>query len=443
MLQKLQLHINEKFPFLKDKKILIATSGGVDSVVLTQLLFHLKFNISLAHCNFKLREKESDLDALFVEELAKKLKIDFYTTAFQTEKLAKKSKESTQIAARNLRYHWFQEISAQNNFDFVLTAHHADDNIETFLINLTRGSGLDGFTGIPAIQKNIVRPLLIFSREEIINYATEHAIVWREDQSNSSTKYTRNKIRHQVIPALKEINPSLLDTFAKTIENLQESQQIVADRIEEIKPKAMLPLHAKGKNSFKISIQEIQKASNPKAYLFQVLKAYHFTEFTDIVNLLTAQSGKQVFSKTHTLIKDRDFLLLSEIEKKEVSLVYYLEENDTKITEPIHLSLHKEFTEIKKNKNTIYVSRETLTFPLILRKWKNGDSFYPLGMEGRKKVSKYFKDEKISLLEKEEVWLLCNNDDSLIWIVGKRQDSRFYTSAKDDNTLKINININS
>jgi tRNA(Ile)-lysidine synthase len=443
MLQKLQLHINEKFPFLKDKKILIATSGGVDSVVLTQLLFHLKFNISLAHCNFKLREKESDLDALFVEELAKKLKIDFYTTAFQTEKLAKKNKESTQIAARNLRYHWFQEISAQNNFDVVLTAHHADDNIETFLINLTRGSGLDGFTGIPAIQKNIVRPLLIFSREEIINYATEHAIVWREDQSNSSTKYTRNKIRHQVIPALKEINPSLLDTFAKTIENLQESQQIVADRIEEIKPKAMLPLHAKGKNSFKISIQEIQKASNPKAYLFQVLKAYHFTEFTDIVNLLTAQSGKQVFSKTHTLIKDRDFLLLSEIEKKEVSLVYYLEENDTKITEPIHLSLHKEFTEIKKNKNTIYVSRETLTFPLILRKWKNGDSFYPLGMEGRKKVSKYFKDEKISLLEKEEVWLLCNNDDSLIWIVGKRQDSRFYTSAKDDNTLKINININS
>lgn len=441
MLLKLQQHISEKFPFLKDKKLLIAISGGLDSVVLTQLLFILKFDISLAHCNFKLRDEESDLDALFVEELAQNLNVAFFTTSFDTEKFAKDNKQSTQIAARNLRYDWFHEISLQNNFDFVLTAHHADDNLETFLINFTRGSGLEGFTGIPATHKNIARPLLIFSREEILNFATEHAIVWREDQSNTSTKYIRNKIRHQILPVLKEINPSLLDTFAKTTKNLQESKQIIEDRIQEIKPKIFYPFGTQEEESCEIEIREINKLSNPKAYLFELLKPYHFTEFNDIINLLTAQSGKKVFSKTHQLLKNRASLLLTKIDKKETSSIYYIEENETKITTPIILTLQKEFQEITKDKNTIYVSKEKLTFPLILRKWKNGDSFYPVGMKGKKKISKYFKDEKYSLLEKEQTWLLCNNDQTVIWIIGKRQDSRFCSSKKNGITIKIIINI--
>ena len=230
MLLQLQQHINNKFPFLKDAKLLVAVSGGVDSMVLTQLLSILKFNISLAHCNFKLRGVESDLDATFVNEFAKKHPINCFIKSFDTKKIAAKNKQSTQIAARNLRYQWFQEMASKHGFDYILTAHHADDNLETFLINLTRGSGLDGFTGIPAIQKNIVRPLLIFSRAEIVKYATENTISWREDESNSTTKYLRNKIRHQVVPVLKEINPSLLNSFSKTIENLQESRQLVADR---------------------------------------------------------------------------------------------------------------------------------------------------------------------------------------------------------------------
>ena len=442
MLLKLQQHISEKFPFLKDKKLLIAISGGLDSVVLTQLLFILKFDISLAHCNFKLRDEESDLDALFVEELAQNLNVAFFTTSFDTEKFAKDNKQSTQIAARNLRYDWFHEISLQNNFDFVLTAHHADDNLETFLINFTRGSGLDGFTGIPEVHKNIARPLLIFSREEILNFAIENAIVWREDQSNASTKYIRNKIRHQILPVLKEINPSLLDTFAKTTKNLQESKQIIEDRIQEIKPKILYPFGMEEvKESFEIEIQEINKLSNPKAYLFELLKPYNFTEFNDIVNLLTAQSGKKVFSRTHQLLKNRASLLLTKVNKKESSSIYYIEENETAITSPISLRLSNGFKELIKDENTIYVSKAKLTFPLILRKWKNGDSFYPVGMVGRKKVSKYFKDEKFSLLEKEQTWLLCNNDQSLIWILGKRQDNRFDTSVKNENTLRIHLNI--
>ena len=216
MIQKLQKHINTNFTFLKSKKLLIAISGGLDSVVLTHLFSELKYDISLAHCNFNLRGTESDLDTKFVNNLSQKSYNQIFINYFETEKYAKEHKLSTQISARDLRYHWFQELAIEHQFDYILTAHHSDDNLETFLINLTRGTGLDGFTGIPAINENIVRPLLPFSREEILKYAIENKIEWREDASNASTKYIRNKIRHQVIPVLKEINPSLLETFAKT-----------------------------------------------------------------------------------------------------------------------------------------------------------------------------------------------------------------------------------
>lgn len=312
MLQKLSNIITDNFPFLEGKKLLIAISSGIDSVVLTHLLSELNFNISVAHCNFNLRGKESDLDEVFVKKMAKKLTINCFTTSFETEKIAKKKKESTQIAARNLRYTWFQEILKEYHFDYILTAHHADDNLETFLINLTRGSGLDGFTGIPEINKNIVRPFLKFSRAEIVAFAKENTISWREDQSNTATKYVRNKIRHKVLPVLKEINPSLLETFSKTLENLQESKQLIDDRITAISKELLHPLTLDGdESSFKIDVKKIKKLSNPKAYLYQLLGKYYFTEFKDVYNLLFAQSGKQVFSKTHVLLKDRNYLILS------------------------------------------------------------------------------------------------------------------------------------
>ena len=436
MLQKLEKHINLNFPFLKDKKLLIAISGGVDSVVLTHLLNQLKFNISLAHCNFKLREKESDLDEKFVIKLSQKTPNQIFTTNFNTEGISKKNKESTQITARNLRYNWFKELAEEHHFDFILTAHHADDNLETFLINLTRGSGLDGFTGIPAINENIVRTLLIFSRDEIVNYATENNIDWREDLSNASTKYVRNKIRHQVVPALKEINPSLLETFTKTVKNLQESKEIISDRIDSVSSNIIIKNNINTLEIKKIDIKEVNKLSNPKAYLFQILKAYNFTEFNDISNLLSAQSGKQVFSKTHVLLKDRDFLILSENVTLSPSEKFLIEENQSEITTPIHLIFGESSI---KDKNCIYVSKNELKFPLTVRKWENGDYFYPSGMQGKKKLSKYFKDEKLSLLEKEQIWLLCNKDDTIVWIIGKRQDNRFYKSKEKLNTLKISL----
>jgi tRNA(Ile)-lysidine synthase len=434
MIQKFTAHINTNVPFLKEKKLLIAISGGLDSVVLYHILTSLNFDISLAHCNFNLRGKESDLDEEFVKKLSQKTSNQIFTKLFDTEKYSKDNKLSTQIAARELRYTWFQELVEKHNFDYILTAHHADDNLETFLINLTRGTGLEGFTGIPKINGNIVRPLLPFSREEILKYAKENKIEWREDASNASTKYTRNKLRHQVIPVLKEINPSLLSSFEKTLENLQESQQILEDRIDEVSSEIIETKEA----ITKINIDKIQQLSNPKAYLYQLLKNHSFTEWNDVYDLLSAQSGKQVFSKTHRLLKDRDFLMLT---KKEVSSFikdsFEITENQSKITQPIQLTFEEIQENSTENKQTIYVDKDLLKYPLLVRKWQNGEYLYPTKMQGKKKLSKFFKDDKFSLLEKENTWLLCNADNEIIWVINHRQDRRFSTTSSTRKTLKI------
>ncbi len=232
-------HIDQNLSFLKDKKVLIAISGGIDSCVLAHIFYKLKYDISLAHCNFMLRGKESNKDEIFVKELGEKLQVPTYTIRFDTEEFATRNGISTQMAARDLRYNWFKQLTDENNIDYILTAHQKDDVIETFLINLTRGTGLDGLTGIPEVNGNIVRPLLLFTRNEILIFATKHKLQWREDSSNSSIKYVRNKVRHKVVPFLKELNPNLLETFSHTFENLKGSQQIVKDCIQNVKEKTI------------------------------------------------------------------------------------------------------------------------------------------------------------------------------------------------------------
>lgn len=434
MLQKFKEHININFPFLKGKKLLIAISGGLDSVVLTHLFNQLNSaTIALAHCNFKLREKESDLDEEFVVNLSQKTHNQIFTFTFNTKKTAKQRKTSTQIIARELRYNWFKELVKKHDFDFVLTAHHADDNLETFLINLTRGSGIDGFTGIPAINGNIVRTLLPFSRAEILNYAKENNIDWREDVSNASTKYVRNKIRHKVLPVLKEINPSLLETFSESIENLKEAQTIIADRIEDVSQKTI----SSENDKLQINIEQIKKLSNPKAYLFQLLKDYNFPEWNDVYQLLEAQSGKQLYSKTHRLLKDRTHLILSKLKNNEVTEELLISENLSEIKHPIPLTFSQVSELNEQHKQTIYVDKDLLNYPLSLRKKQNGDYLYPQGMAGKKKLSKYFKDEKISLLDKENTWLLCNANNAIIWVIGYRQDRRFSATQSTKKHLKI------
>ncbi|WP_303317985.1 tRNA lysidine(34) synthetase TilS [Flavivirga abyssicola] len=436
MLEPFKKHINNKLPFLKESKLLIAISGGIDSIVLTHLCHKLDLNIALAHCNFNLRGKESDADESFVLQLAEDLGLEAFIESFDTKGYSKDSKLSTQMAARKLRYDWFEELASQLQFDYILTAHHADDNLETFLINLSRGTGLEGLTGIPEVNDNIVRPLLPFSREVIETYAKANDFEWREDSSNASSKYLRNKLRHDIVPVLKEINPQLLQNFQTTLKNLNDTADIVEASIEDLLNRAITTIE---NNQIVFKVEEFKKLSNPKAYLFEVFKDYGFTEWNDIADLLNAQSGKQILSPTHRLIKDRDHLLLSEINLETDEEFIVISETDKQVKTGMGiLFFDKTDTILVKNNHTIYVDKTLLKYPLTVRTWKEGDLFYPIGMSGKKKLSKYFKDEKLSLLDKENIKLLCSGED-IVWVIGKRADNRFKVNEKTKNILKVEL----
>uniref|UniRef100_UPI00374DA77D tRNA lysidine(34) synthetase TilS n=1 Tax=Flavobacterium sp. TaxID=239 RepID=UPI00374DA77D len=310
---------------------------------------------------------------------------------------------------------------------------HADDNLETFLINLTRGTGLDGLTGIPEQNEQIIRPLLPFSRSEIEEYAKENSIQWREDSSNAYDKYLRNKIRHDLVPILKELNPNFLDSFQKTQNYLQEVQIMVEDATIMIYQQV-----AKEDNEvISFDLKKLKQLPNYKSYLYQWLREYHFTAWDDIYNLVESQSGKQIFSKNYRLLKDRDFLILKEIEELE-NEAYFIEKDQKEVKIPLNLSICK-VNDISTPKNTIiFVDEDKLQFPLTVRKWNEGDSFYPSGMNGKKKLSKYFKDEKMSLIEKENTWLLCSKN-QIVWIIGKRADQQFIANIATNNIIKIEL----
>ncbi|MEW5675576.1 tRNA lysidine(34) synthetase TilS [Flavobacterium enshiense] len=434
MLLKLQNHINSNLSFLTEKKLLLAVSGGIDSMVLLHLLKQLHFDISVAHCNFNLRGEESDDDENFVKSLCNDLNIKLFVNHFKTEEYTNSNKQSIQVSARELRYDWFNELLQQENFDYLLTAHHLDDSLETFLINFTRGTGLEGLTGIPQQNDRIVRPLLVFSRLEIENYAKENNIQWREDSSNASDKYLRNKLRHDIVPILKEMNPNFLNSFQQTLENLQQANSMVGDasRIEYDKVVKNIGLQKQ------INLKELMLLPNYQAYLYQWLKPFGFTAWDDIYDLVDAQSGKQIFSEKYRLLKDREVLILEELSANENDS-HQIAENQTEIKHPIpvKISYVTNVTDAGSSE-TIFVDKDSLKFPLVFRKWRQGDYFYPFGMDGKKKVSKYFKDEKFSLIDKENAWLLCSGEE-IVWIVGKRADRRYSVTKTTQTIIKFEL----
>jgi tRNA(Ile)-lysidine synthase len=433
MLPKFQSHINENLPFLKKKKLLLATSGGIDSMVLLHLCHQLELDIRVAHCNFQLRSDESDEDEDFVKSQTDKLQIPIFIKKFDTKSYAEKEKLSIQVVARNLRYEWFNTLLINNDYDYILTAHHLDDSLETFLINFTRGSGLDGLTGIPQQNGTIIRPLLPFSRNEIEVFAKENNVEWREDSSNASDNYLRNKLRHDVIPMLKKINPSLLHSFENTISNLKQAQSLVDDASRIIYRKVVTDINFQKR----INLTELIQLPNYHAYLYQWLEPLGFSDWDSINDLATAQSGKQIHSQNYTLLKDRNELIVFPKQEYEKTTLFLIEKEQNEIKFPLKITFCNVDDISLEATNCIFVDEDKLRFPLEIRKWQEGDFFYPLGMNGKKKLSKFFKDEKLSLLDKSNTWLLCS-DNQIVWVIGKRQDERFKVTEQTTKILKIN-----
>ena len=435
MIKKFADHLGHNFHFLNGKKLLLAISGGLDSMVMAHLFHNLNYKIAIAHCNFQLRGMESFEDQKFVQDYADANTIPLFTTQFDTKAFAEDYKLSTQVAARELRYNWFYELLEKENYDYILTAHHADDNLETFLINLSRGTGLEGLTGIPEQNENVIRPLLQFSRQEIENYAKENNIKWREDSSNTSDKYLRNKIRHHLVPMLKELNPNFITSFQKTQSFLQQAQ----DMVEDASIMVYQQVAKQEGDDIYFDLKQLKKLPNYNSYLYQWLNEFGFAAWDDIYHLVDSQSGKQVFSSEFKLLKNRNSLILTPINFVNKNQEYLIEENQQEVKIPIKLSLSK-VTDISLVSNTtIFVDADKLKFPLVLRYWNEGAIFQPYGMEGKsKKVSKFFKDEKLSLIDKENTWLLYSNNE-IVWIVGIRQDERFKKEITTKNILKIQL----
>lgn len=430
LLTRFKTHLQSEFPFLEGKKLLIACSGGIDSVVLVHLLAELKLNFALAHCNFSLRGRESDLDEAFVIGLAKRLDVSVFAETFDTIGYSKEKKISVQMAARELRYTWFNHLLQNFNFDFLLTAHHLDDDLETFLIHLSRGTGLDGLLGIPVSNDKILRPLLEFSKEEIEEYAVDKNLKWREDLTNLDSDYLRNKIRLEVIPAYKETHSDLLKSFKKTQNHLRSAASLIEDYMVLIRKLVL----QETEDGLRIDITVLQNLPHPKELLYELLKDFGFTQWDDVFQLLTSQSGKKVYSKTHRLLKNREELLLASILEEDEEEIYLVSEKG--IEDPIKLRIEKVKEMNIQSPFRIYVDADKLEFPLLLRRWREGDYFFPFGMKGRKKLSKFFKDEKLSIAEKEKIWVLCDGD-RVLWIVDYRMDNRFRIQPSTKEILQI------
>ena len=435
MFEEFKSHLINELPFLFNNKILIATSSGVDSVVLCTLCNDLGLNFSIAHCNFSLRGEESDEDAKFAKALAKLLNVDFYLKKFNTISYKENSGLSTQMAARELRYKWFDDLLI--NYDCLLTAHHLDDQLETFLMNLSRGSGLGGLLGIPIINKKKIRPLLSFSKNQIVNYARENNISWREDSSNLSNDYLRNEIRNNVIPEFKKSAPDLLKNFNKSLNYLKNSKSYIQEKINETSKKIIFD---EG-HQVKYDIKEILRLDNLQMCLFEFFHKFGFNQLTDIENILTSQSGKQILSKTHRIVKDRGFLILEEISNMNFVSIDVL--SDAAQVDTIYGSLFFNLSlnfEKSIDPSSVYVDLGKLVYPLRVEVYSKGMEFIPFGMSGKKSLSKFFKDKKLSIIDKNRSLVLVNGNNELIWVVNQRMDDRYKITESTSRILKISFN---
>jgi tRNA(Ile)-lysidine synthase len=439
MLDKFNSFITANQLCKKNDKILLTVSGGIDSMVMAHLFHRSNFKFTVAHCNFMLRGEESDEDEAFVEKLAKNdFKTEFFVAHFETEDYAKDQKLSIQQAARELRYKWFEEIRLANKLRHIATAHHLDDQLETFFINLMRGTGISGLSGIPLKQNRIIRPMLFTNRAEIEEFAHKNMLPFRNDSSNQSDKYLRNKIRLKLFPLLEDINPVFRDTISQSILNLKSTELIYKEQIQKLNLKKC------DKNGeIRIEIDKLKTLEPGLHYLFELISEYGFNRSgcSDIFKSLDGISGKQFFSPTHTLIRDREHLIIypNQIIMEHTS-EYLIMSGATEISDPMHLKLEEIKNtgdlELNNGNDVAMLDFDRLTFPLVIRRWQEGDFFYPLGMKSKKKLSDFFIDNKMSIKEKSDIWLLCSCKE-IVWVIGIRIDERYKVRPKTSNILMI------
>ena len=433
MKEQIQQYIIQHQLLSGEKPVVVGISGGADSVALLHILVSLGYKCIAAHCNFNLRGDESSRDEQFTTDFTQRLQVPLCKISFETNKYAQENRLSVEMAARELRYRWFEELLNTYDADAVAVAHHRDDSVETLLINLTRGSGLTGLTGIKPKNGNVVRPLLCVSREDIYAYIEKNGLEYVTDSSNSSDIYTRNFIRLKVIPLLEEINPSVKASLARTANHLYDASLIYNHSIEEARRVII--------QNNRLSISALLSFPAPATILYEMLKPYGFsrTVCESIFTVLDKDSGKIFYSSTHRLLKDRSDLLI-DVLSGEDNRAYLINLEDDNVDLPVELKpeivVIKESYQIEKDKKFAYFDFDKLSFPLVLRHWQEGDWFVPFGMKGKKKISDYFSDKKFSLFDKEKTWLLCSGQD-VIWIVGERTDNRYRIEKTTKRVLKL------
>ena len=429
MINTVRNYINANQLLHPNDRIIIGLSGGADSVVLLHALVELGYTCIAAHCNFHLRGSESDGDESFAREYALSLGIEFVKVDFDTTQYASTHGVSIEMAARELRYVWFESLREQHQAQAIAVAHHQDDSVETLLLNLVRGSGIRGMAGIRAKNGFIVRPFLVITRKLIIDYATTWNLNYVTDSTNLSDIYTRNFIRLNVLPLLKQINPSAPQSIARTAAHLSDAEAIYLHVVQEAQQTVW--------EDNKIAIDKLKSFPAPQTILYELLRQYGFTRFVveSIYQALDGLSGKQFHAPTYLLVKDRGYLLLQP-KAEFVNKSYQIEASATTCTEPLKLTFEQKIfvslSQLEKSLSVAAFDMDKLVFPLTIRLWRTGDWFIPFGMTGRKKISDYFVDNKYSLVDKKTCWVLCSGKD-IIWIIGKRIDNRYRIDKKTKN----------
>lgn len=440
LLQQFSESNKTKNLFSTKDRLLLAVSGGVDSVVLCELCKQAGYDFMIAHCNFKLRGAESDRDEQFVKELGKKYGVETLVKQFNTEKYAKENKLSTQEAARELRYSWFKELINQSTNQPInlLTAHHADDNNETLLMNFFRGTGLHGLTGIPSSNDYIRRPLLHFSKEELLAFAKEHKLEFVEDSSNQSSKYTRNFLRNELIPAISKVYPQVKENLHSTINRFKEIEKLYQFSVGELKKKIC---KQKG-NEIHIPVKQLMGFNN-RALIYEIISSYGFQEkqVEEVIKLAASESGKYITSPEgrYRIIRHRHWFIISPMQPTEAANII-IEEGDREVLFSLGKLVIKRtaVVNIQSSANEVSLDAKNIRFPLLLRKRTTGDYFYPLGMTKKKKVSRFLIDKKLSLSEKENVWVI-ESAQRIIWVVGHRIDERFKVTDKTTAVLSLSL----